>query len=446
MRDEFNQKPKILIVTKEEHSSKLILWFQKTCLVFVSKNSKQALRMLKQWKIDIILADDYLERDERGVELLEIIAEKYGEPCLCLMTNDIGGWHRSLNGRFRCIEKQDSERLMTRPVLDLWLLKKQKSTRNDIIEEIENQLSPLSQKLLLEIARKQFDYQTTSLEEIDYRLMRARKTSCVRSIVYYPPGKSRRVINICISNMVGCFGECRMCRTGKNRKAIRLTDSEMGAQFLAGLKSSLALESLSYMDQEIKVLQTVGGDFIFNPENSCKFVERIDGVAQTAFLNIKHVIPTIGNNAVLKKFLPRLEGRPVKINLSVHSFDQVIRPWLLPMTKSQCLFETREILSPNPWTLNWMLKKDLNDGKKDIKAIVEFCKDWHMIDQKIMLATRGCLPDFPRDCNESEALRFVDRLNQAGLNARYRVNVGGNDIGSGISCGTTVSYGKEWRN
>lgn len=446
MRNGDSQKPKILIVAKQQHLSKLVCWFQKTCLVFESKNSKQALQMLKCWKIDIVLVDDYLERDEHGVELLEIIAEKYAGLCLCLMTSDIKGEYRSLDGRFRCIEKQDSERLMTRPVLDLWLLKKQKSTRNDIIEEIENQLSPLSQKLLLEIARKQFDYQTTSLEEIDYRLMRARKPSCVRSIVYYPPGKSRRIINICISNMVGCFGECRMCRTGKNRKALRLNDLEMSAQFLAGLKSSLALESLSYMNQEIKVLQTVGGDFIFNPENCCKFVERIDGIAKSAYLNIRHVIPTIGNNAVLKKFLPRLEGRPVKINLSVHSLDQAKRSWLLPMTKSQCLIQTREILSPNPWTLNWMLKKDLNDGKKDIKAIVEFCKNWPMIDQKIMLATSGCLPDFPRDCNEGEALRFVDRLNQAGLNARYRVNVGGNDIGSGVSCGTTISHGKEWRN
>ena len=238
---------------------------------------------------------------------------------VCLMTRRIRENYEALKDGIFCIEKNEDSAAMVTPILSHWMIEQKK----------KKQFEERRQRILLQLPYKdklQFISRKSrrGVEAVDFWLVGSDPLKSIRSVYDRHPNHPLRFsCGVCVSKL--CRFGCLMCEVGRDVKkcdVIDLEKSQIIAQFLHGLDSSLAFGCLGD-DYELSIEATCGGDWIAKPRPVYEAIVEMDAVPE-----LNHplfVITTIGNLKVFREYLPKLVGYKVKIYLSVRKVDTLYR-------------------------------------------------------------------------------------------------------------------------
>lgn len=135
-----------------------------------------------------------------------------------------------------------------------------------------------------------------------------------------------------VSTMSGCPVRCKFCATGNMKKYRNLTADEIVEQVLFAIRSAGYNPNDS---KEFKINYTRMGEPFLNIEAVKKAIERITEI----FPNTHHYISTIG---IKDSDFSFVKGN-VTLRISLHSFDEEKRGWLIPYPKKMSIDELGQI-------------------------------------------------------------------------------------------------------
>jgi len=186
------------------------------------------------------------------------------------------------------------------------------------------------------------------------------------------PTKSRTTA--CVSSQVGCSLDCKFCATARLKRMRNLNPDEIYDQVMA-----IDIESRLYHDKPLSNIVFMGmGEPLMNYKNVLEAIDKITSPEGLGMSPKRIVVSTSG----VPKMIKKLADDAVKFHLAVslHSAIQETREKIMPFAKSFTLQDLQESLeywyakTNRKITYEYIVWKDINDGKKDIEALVTFCK------------------------------------------------------------------------
>lgn len=135
-----------------------------------------------------------------------------------------------------------------------------------------------------------------------------------------------------VSTMSGCPVRCKFCATGNMKKYRNLTADEITEQVLFVIRSADYNPNDS---KEFKINYTRMGEPFLNIEAVKEAIERITDM----FPNTHHYVSTIGIKGSDFSFV---KGN-ITLQISLHSFDEEKRNWLIPYPNKMSIEELGQI-------------------------------------------------------------------------------------------------------
>lgn len=135
-----------------------------------------------------------------------------------------------------------------------------------------------------------------------------------------------------VSTMSGCPVRCKFCATGNMKKYRNLTSDEIFLQVMFAIERSGYNPNNS---REFKINYTRMGEPFLNIEAVKEAIQKISKV----FPNTHHYVSTIGIQGSDFSFVKE----NVTLQISLHSFDEEKRDWLIPYPKKMSIEELGQI-------------------------------------------------------------------------------------------------------
>lgn len=136
-----------------------------------------------------------------------------------------------------------------------------------------------------------------------------------------------------VSTMSGCPVRCKFCATGKMKKYRNLTADEIVAQVLFVVKSNPNFDPTK--SQEFKINYTRMGEPFLNIDAVRSAIETITKM----YPNTHHYVSTIGIKGADYSWIKD----NITLQISLHSFDDDKRNWLIPFKNKVSIFELGSI-------------------------------------------------------------------------------------------------------
>ncbi|PCI07074.1 MAG: 23S rRNA (adenine(2503)-C(2))-methyltransferase RlmN [Flavobacteriaceae bacterium] len=178
----------------------------------------------------------------------------------------------------------------------------------------------------------------------------------------------------CVSSQVGCSLDCAFCATARLKKMRNLNPDEIYDQVAA-----INQESLLYHNRKLTNIVFMGmGEPLMNYNNVLKSIEKITSPEGLGMSPKRITLSTSG----VPKMIKKLADDDVKVNLAVslHSAIDEIRTKIMPFNENFPLDDLRESLeywyakTERMITYEYIVWEGINDTRKDIDALVKFCK------------------------------------------------------------------------
>ena len=186
------------------------------------------------------------------------------------------------------------------------------------------------------------------------------------------PTKTRTTA--CVSSQVGCSLDCRFCATSRLKRMRNLNPDEIFDQVVV-----IDKESRLYYDRPLSNIVFMGmGEPLMNYNNVIKAIDKITSDEGLGMSPKRIVVSTSGVPKIIKKMAD--DEVKFKLAVSLHSAIDEIRTSIMPFNKTFPLADLREALeywyakTKNRITYEYVVWKDINDKKKDVDALIEFCK------------------------------------------------------------------------
>ncbi|MGS2727658.1 23S rRNA (adenine(2503)-C(2))-methyltransferase RlmN [Psychroserpens sp. BH13MA-6] len=186
------------------------------------------------------------------------------------------------------------------------------------------------------------------------------------------PTKTRTTA--CVSSQVGCSLDCRFCATSRLKRMRNLNPDEIFDQVVA-----IDNESRLYFDRPLTNIVFMGmGEPLMNYNNVIKSIDKITSPEGLGMSPKRITVSTSG----VPKMIKKMADDEVKFNLAVslHSAINAIRTSIMPFNATFPLEDLREALeywyakTKNRITYEYVVWDGINDTKKDVDALIEFCK------------------------------------------------------------------------
>ncbi len=178
----------------------------------------------------------------------------------------------------------------------------------------------------------------------------------------------------CVSSQVGCSLDCNFCATAQLKRMRNLNPDEIYDQVVA-----IDQQSRLYYNRPLSNIVFMGmGEPMMNYNNVMKAVEMITSDEGLGMSPRRIVISTSGVPKMIKKMAD--EDPKFGLAVSLHSAIDEVRTTLMPFNKTFPLHDLKEALlywykkTKSRVTYEYVVWKNINDSKKDIEALVEFCK------------------------------------------------------------------------
>jgi len=178
----------------------------------------------------------------------------------------------------------------------------------------------------------------------------------------------------CVSSQVGCSLDCTFCATARLKRMRNLHPDEIYDQVVAINK-----ESLLYYNHKLSNIVFMGmGEPMMNYNNVIKAIEKITSEEGLGISPRRITISTSG----VPKMIKKMADDKIKCNLaiSLHSAIEQVRTSIMPFNKIFPLTDLKDALlywhekTQRRVTYEYIVWKDINDKKKDIDALIKFCK------------------------------------------------------------------------
>ena len=186
------------------------------------------------------------------------------------------------------------------------------------------------------------------------------------------PTKSRTTA--CVSSQVGCSLDCKFCATSRLKRMRNLNPDEIYDQVVA-----IDNESRLYHDRPLSNIVFMGmGEPLMNYNNVLKAIEKITSPDGLGMSPKRIVVSTSGVPKMIKKMAD--ENVKFKLAVSLHSAIEDVRTSIMPFNATFPLKDLREALeywyakTKNRITYEYVVWKGINDQKKDVDALIDFCK------------------------------------------------------------------------
>jgi len=192
----------------------------------------------------------------------------------------------------------------------------------------------------------------------------------VESVMIPTPSRS----TACVSSQVGCSLNCTFCATARLKKMRNLNPDEIYDQVVA-----IDRQSRLYKGHKLNNIVFMGmGEPLLNYKNVLKSIEMITSDEGLGMSPRRITLSTVG----LHKMIMKLADDDVKFNLAVslHSAIDEVRSKMMPINEKSCLADLMESLqywyakTKRTITFEYVVWKGINDKKKDIDALVAYCK------------------------------------------------------------------------
>ncbi len=178
----------------------------------------------------------------------------------------------------------------------------------------------------------------------------------------------------CVSSQVGCSLDCKFCATSRLKRMRNLNPDEIYDQVAA-----INQESLLYHNRKLTNIVFMGmGEPLMNYNNVLKSIEKITSPEGLGMSPKRITLSTSG----VPKMIKKLADDEVKFNLAVslHSAIDEVRTQIMPFNENFPLDDLRESLeywyekTERMITYEYIVWDGINDTRKDIDALVDFCK------------------------------------------------------------------------
>ncbi len=185
---------------------------------------------------------------------------------------------------------------------------------------------------------------------------------------------SKKRTTACVSSQVGCSLNCTFCATARLKKMRNLNPDEIYDQVV-----SIDQQSRLFEDHPLTNIVFMGmGEPLMNYDNVMKAIDMITSDEGLGMSPRRITLSTVG----LPKMIKRMADDEVKFNLAVslHSAIDEVRSRMMPVNKKSNLAELLESLqywyakTAKRITFEYVVWKGINDKKKDIDALVDYCK------------------------------------------------------------------------
>ena len=218
------------------------------------------------------------------------------------------------------------------------------------------------------------------------------------------PSKSRTTA--CVSSQVGCSLNCTFCATARLKKMRNLNPDEIYDQVVA-----IDKQSRLYQNHKLSNIVFMGmGEPLLNYENVLKAIDKITSDEGLAMSPSRITLSTVG----LPKMIKKLADDEVKFNLAVslHSAIDEVRSKMMPINEKSNLAELLESLqywyskTQKRVTFEYVVWKGINDKKKDIEALVDYCKK---VPSKVNLIEYNAIEDDGFQQADAKAIEYYVR-------------------------------------
>jgi 23S rRNA (adenine2503-C2)-methyltransferase len=178
----------------------------------------------------------------------------------------------------------------------------------------------------------------------------------------------------CVSSQVGCSLNCTFCATARLKKMRNLNPDEIYDQVVA-----IDRQSRAYKGHKLNNIVFMGmGEPLLNYKNVLKSIEMITSDEGLGMSPRRITLSTVG----LHKMIMKLADDEVKFNLAVslHSAIDEVRSKMMPINDKSTLADLLKSLqywymkTNKVITFEYVVWKGINDKKRDIDALVAYCK------------------------------------------------------------------------
>jgi len=178
----------------------------------------------------------------------------------------------------------------------------------------------------------------------------------------------------CVSSQVGCSLDCKFCATARLKRMRNLNPDEIYDQVVV-----IDNESRLYHDRPLSNIVFMGmGEPLMNYNNVLKAIDKITSPEGLGMSPKRIVVSTSGVPKMIKKMAD--DDVKFKLAVSLHSAIDEVRDTIMPFNKTFPLKDLREALvywyekTKNRITYEYVVWKGINDQRKDVDALVQFCK------------------------------------------------------------------------
>lgn len=178
----------------------------------------------------------------------------------------------------------------------------------------------------------------------------------------------------CVSSQVGCSLDCRFCATARLKRMRNLNPDEIYDQVVA-----IDNQSRLYFDRPLSNIVFMGmGEPLMNYNNVLKAIEKITSKEGLGMSPKRITVSTSGVPKMIKKMAD--DEVKFKLAVSLHSAIDDIRTSIMPFNATFPLKDLREALeywyskTKNRITYEYVVWQGINDAKKDVEALIQFCK------------------------------------------------------------------------
>ena len=236
----------------------------------------------------------------------------------------------------------------------------------------------------------------------------------VESVLIPTPSRT----TACVSSQVGCSLDCKFCATARLKRMRNLNPDEIYDQVVA-----IDNESRLYFNRPLSNIVFMGmGEPLMNYNKVLKAIDKITSPEGLGMSPKRIVVSTSGVPKMIKKMAD--DEVKFKLAVSLHSAIGDVRTSIMPFNATFPLNDLREALqywyakTKNRITYEYVVWDGINDKRKDVDALVEFCK---FAPSKVNLIEYNPIDDGEFQQADSKAIdMYVDILEKNNITVTVR--------------------------
>jgi len=221
---------------------------------------------------------------------------------------------------------------------------------------------------------------------------------------------------LCVSTQAGCAMACTFCATGKQGFNRNLTVSQIIGQ-LWWAERTLRADRGSGERAVSNVVLMGMGEPLLNLDN---VVPALRLMLDDDAYGLSRRRVTVSTSGIVPLMDRLAQECPVALAVSLHASYDALRDTLMPINTKYPLAELMAacrrylVRAPRDFiTFEYVMLRDVNDGERDVRALIELLKD---VPAKVNLIPFNPFPGAGYARSSREVIRrFGERLNQAGI-------------------------------